>query len=76
MQSFSADNPPVPIFCSGALTRFVDEVYATFARLFAYVGALALFDILGLHRCGRLANGLASGRCPRVGNKMTVRSSP
>src|SRR5579863_7529727 len=32
-----------------ALTSFVDECCATLARLIAYVGALALFGILGAH---------------------------
>ena len=32
-----------------ALTSFADEVCATLARLFAYMGALALLGILGIH---------------------------
>jgi len=32
-----------------ALTSFTDEVCATIARIFAYVGTLALFGILGVH---------------------------
>jgi hypothetical protein len=32
-----------------ALTRFVDECYGTLARLFVYVGALALLAIAGVH---------------------------
>jgi hypothetical protein len=32
-----------------ALTNFTDEVCATVARIFAYVGTLSLFGILGVH---------------------------
>jgi len=37
-----------------ALTSFADEVCATIARLFAYVGVLALFGILGVHTWNQL----------------------
>jgi hypothetical protein len=57
MQSFTTDDP----FCSRnssrigpALTSFADEVSATVARLFAYVGVLALFGILGVHAWDQL----------------------
>jgi hypothetical protein len=36
-------------FIHPALTSFADECCATLARLIAYVGALALFAIAGLH---------------------------
>ena len=39
---FRPESPP-------ALTSFADEVCATIARLFAYVGTLALIAILGVH---------------------------
>ena len=51
MQSFPADlahsDHPRPI--RPALTSFADEVCATVARLFAYVGTLALIAILAAH---------------------------
>jgi len=51
MQSFPADlahsHHPRPI--RPALTSFADEVCATVARLFAYVGTLALIAILAAH---------------------------
>jgi hypothetical protein len=63
MQSFPADYPANPAY-SGmirpALTSFADEVCATVARLFAYVGVLALFGILGLHAVDRLQDEFAS----------------
>ncbi len=43
---------PTPAYHSGihpALTSFADECCATLARLIAYVGALVLFAIVGLH---------------------------
>ena len=51
MQSFSG-SPARLRFAARihpALTSFTDEVCATVARLFAYMGALALLGILGLH---------------------------
>jgi hypothetical protein len=76
MQSFSADNPPNPTYCSGALTRFVDEVYATFARLFAYVGVLALFGILGVHAWGQFRDEFATKPAPEAGWSVADRSLP
>jgi hypothetical protein len=50
--------------CSGQihpkLTSFADEVCATLARLFAYVGVVALFGILGIHAWDQLRTGLAA----------------
>jgi hypothetical protein len=43
-----------------ALTSFTDEVCATVARLFAYVGVLALFGILGVHAWNKLQQDLAA----------------
>ncbi|HZC95848.1 MAG TPA: hypothetical protein VE267_06950, partial [Bradyrhizobium sp.] len=37
-----------------ALANFADEIVGTLARLFAYVGALVLFAILGLAALGQL----------------------
>src|ERR1700730_10540212 len=51
MRSFSpaAANSHYTIRIHAALTSFADEVCATLARLFAYVGTLALLGILGVH---------------------------
>jgi hypothetical protein len=51
MPSFWADRtaPPYSYDAQPALTSFADEVCATVARIFAYVGTLALFGILGIH---------------------------
>ena len=57
MQSLSARDPANPPYSGQirpALTSFDDEVCATIARLFAYVGVLMLFAILGLHAWDRL----------------------
>ena len=43
-----------------ALTNFTDEVCATVARLFAYVGVLALFGILGVHAWDKLQADMAA----------------
>jgi hypothetical protein len=50
MPSFWADrtNPLTSHDARPALTSFADEVSATVARIFAYVGTLALFGILGV----------------------------
>jgi hypothetical protein len=40
-----------------ALTSFADEVCATVARIFAYVGTLALLAILGIHAWDQLQTG-------------------
>ena len=52
MKSFSAEES-ARFSYSGQihpkLTSFADEVCATLARLFVYVGVLALFGILGIH---------------------------
>jgi hypothetical protein len=51
MSSFWADrtSPSSSHDVSPALTSFTDEVCATVARIFAYVGTLALFGILAVH---------------------------
>ena len=61
MQSFLAD----PAHCAStrrvhpALTSFADEVCATIARLFAYLGTLALIAILAVHGWDQLLATLA-----------------
>jgi len=47
-----------------ALTHLGDEVCATIARLFAYVGTLALIAILAVHGCDRLQIMLSESGLP------------
>jgi hypothetical protein len=57
MQPFTTDDSAHSHYSSQirpALTSFADEVSATVARLFAYVGVLALFGILGVHAWDQL----------------------
>jgi hypothetical protein len=51
MSSFSIDpaNSRYPTQIRTELTSFADELCATVARIFAYVGTLALFAIMGVH---------------------------
>lgn len=51
-----------------ALTNLDDEVCATIARLFAYLGTLALIAILAVHGCGRLQIMLSEDALPSAGN--------
>ena len=53
MRSFSPcpANSHYPTRIHPALTSFADEACATLARLFAYMGALALLGIVGVHFC-------------------------
>ncbi|WP_024514849.1 hypothetical protein [Bradyrhizobium sp. Tv2a-2] len=50
----SLANSPFSTAIHPALTSFADEVCATIARLFAYVGTLALIAILAVHFWGQL----------------------
>ena len=54
MQSPEASTAATPTQIHLALANFADEVVGTLARLFLYVGALALFAILGLAALGQL----------------------
>jgi hypothetical protein len=54
MQSPEAGTAVSPTQIHLALANFADEVVGTLARLFAYVGALALFAILALAGLGQL----------------------
>ncbi|VIO66795.1 hypothetical protein [Bradyrhizobium ivorense] len=47
-----------------ALTSFVDEVYTTLSRLFAYAAALALFGGLGVHLWRQLPDATAMAPIP------------
>src|SRR5262249_13606293 len=79
MPSFSADHPAYPLYrdhIHPAVTSFTDEVCATVARLFAYVGALALFGILGLHGIDKLHADMAADPAPGVSWSVADRSYP
>ena len=79
MQSFPADDSTYsrhsgPI--RPALTSFADEVCATVARLFAYVGVLALFGILGIRAWDQLQVELAAEPAAEAGWSAADRSPP
>ena len=76
MQSFSAQNPANNPRLHPVLASFADEVSATVARLFAYVGVLALFGILGIHAWDQLQVNLASTAEPQAGWTVADRSYP
>jgi hypothetical protein len=59
-----------------ALTNFTDEVCATVARLFAYVGVLALFGILGVHAWDKLEVDLAAEHAAEASWSVADRSYP
>jgi hypothetical protein len=66
---YSAENHP-------ALTSFADEFCASVARLFVYVGTLALFAIMGLYGWDRLHATLADDPALRAGWSVADRSHP
>jgi hypothetical protein len=60
MRLFRADRAaPHHTRIPSALTSFVDEVYATLSRLFAYGAALALFGVLGVYLWKQLPDATA-----------------
>ena len=59
-----------------ALTSFADEVCGTLAHLIAYVGALALLAILGVHLWDQLPVGEAIEPSARAGWSVATRSYP
>src|SRR6201989_3054924 len=59
-----------------ALTNFTDEVCAMVARLFAYVGVLALFGILGVHAWEKLQADMAAEPIPGATWSIVDRSYP
>ncbi len=68
MKWFSAEESAHSSCCGQIhpkLTSFADEVCATLARMFAYVGVLALFGILGIHALDQLRTQLAAAPRPR-----------
>jgi hypothetical protein len=59
-----------------ALSGFADEACATFARLFAYMGTLALLGILTIHGWDQLRAMLADAPAPKAGWTIADRSYP
>jgi len=59
-----------------ALTSFADECCATLARLFAYVGTLALIAIVGVHQWDQLQMGEAAEPGAKAGWSVALRSYP
>lgn len=59
-----------------ALVAFADEVVGTLARLFAYVGALALLSILGLAALGQLPDLREDAPTPKPTWSVADRSHP
>ncbi|MBR1162412.1 hypothetical protein [Bradyrhizobium elkanii] len=59
-----------------ALTSFVDEVYATLSRLFAYVAVLALFVVLGNYLWKQLPDATAMAAPAAVGWSPAGRLAP
>jgi hypothetical protein len=59
-----------------ALRSFADEVCTTFARLFAYMGTLALIGILSLHGWDQLQVILEAEPAPKPGWSLADRSYP
>jgi hypothetical protein len=79
MKSFPADDTANSPYSNGihpALTNFADEVCATVARLFVYVGVLALFGILGFHALAKLQQDLATEPVAEPGWSVADRSYP
>jgi hypothetical protein len=78
MSSFWADpaNPPRANKIHPALTSFADEVCATVARLFVYVGTLALLAILGIHGWDQLQAIETDAPAEKAGWSVADRSYP
>jgi hypothetical protein len=70
-------NPDTRFRIHPALTSFADECCATLARLIAYVGALALFAIVGLNFWDRLQlDTIAAEPADQPGFTLAARSRP
>jgi hypothetical protein len=78
MRSFSATpaNPDYPATIHSALRSFADECCGTLARLFVYVGALALFGIAGIHLWDQLPAAEAAEPQAKPGWSVATRSFP
>jgi len=78
MRSFLANpgKPDYPSRIHPALTSFVDECCGMLARLFAYVGALALLAIVGIHLWDELPAGAAIEPSAKPGWSTALQSRP
>lgn len=76
MQSPEAGTAATPTQIHLALANFADEVVGTLARLFAYVGTLALFAILALAGLGQLPDLRDDEPASRPGWAVADRSHP
>jgi hypothetical protein len=79
MPSFPAGNAANSLYrdhIRPTLTNVADEVCATVARLFVYVGVLALFGILGLHALDKLRMDMAADPAPGASWSVADRSYP
>ncbi|MGY8639022.1 hypothetical protein RAD15_41795 [Bradyrhizobium sp. 14AA] len=78
MQSPEASTAAIPTRTALhlALAAFADEIIGTLARLFAYVGALVLFAILGLAALGQLPSLPDGELTSRPGWSVADRSHP
>jgi hypothetical protein len=76
MQSPEADTAASPTQIHLALASFADEVIGTLARLFAYVGTLALFAILALAGLGQLPDWRVDEPADKPGWAEASRSRP
>ncbi|MGY4628625.1 hypothetical protein [Bradyrhizobium sp. USDA 4486] len=76
MQSPEARTAETPTQLYLALAAFADEVVGTLARLFAYVGALALFSILALAALNQLPDMRDDEPAVRPGWGVADRSHP
>ncbi|MBR0844840.1 hypothetical protein JQ607_31970 [Bradyrhizobium liaoningense] len=76
MQSPEASTAAPPTQVHLALAALADEVVGTLARLFAYVGALALFAILALAALGQLPDLRDDGPADQPGWSVADRSHP
>lgn len=79
MPLFSAEESarsPYPGRTHPKLTSFADEFCATLARLFVYVGVLALVGILGIHAWDNLQIDIAADAPPPAGWSVADRSYP
>jgi hypothetical protein len=76
MQSPEASTAATPTQIHLALATFADEVVGTLARLFAYVGTLVLFAILGLAALGQLPDLRDDEPAQKPGWSVADRSPP
>lgn len=76
MQSPEASRAATPTQIHLALATFADEVVGTLARLFAYVGTLVLFAILGLAALGQLPDLQDDEPAEKPGWSVADRSPP